>query len=405
MARDPDVIVIGGGVVGAATAYELATRGVAVTLLEAESLAFGATGRNLGYIWAHTRRKGPELDLLMDTRRRLPTLAEELGAEFGLRMNGGLIFITSDRQRAVMREFVDQRNADGVEMQLLDGDEARALVPILPPTVVGATYCPLDAQIDSPRYVRAFATAAERNGATVLQGTAARRIVVTDGQVVGVDTDAGHLAAGTVVIAAGGWSPSLAATLGIDLPIGSMRLQIVQTEPMPARLDHLLYGPVAVKQYAIFRELPSFREEDFLHPAEQPGGPVLLESACQGADGRYLLGIAMDYPGFDWRPDLEGIALITRVLPEDLPELRGAHVARAWAGVLPFTSDNLPIVDRVPGIDGLIVAAGHVFGNGAGPTTGRLVASLVCGGTPVIDLRHVAIDRPSLTALDGTSVW
>ena len=405
MARDPDVIVIGGGIVGAATAYELATRGVAVTLLEAESLAFGATGRNLGYIWAHTRRKGPELDLLMDTRRRLPTLAEELGAEFGLRMNGGLIFITSDRQRAVMREFVDQRNADGVEMQLLDGDEARALVPILPPTVVGATYCPLDAQIDSPRYVRAFATAAERNGATVLQGTAARRIVVTDGQVVGVDTDAGHLAAGTVVIAAGGWSPSLAATLGIDLPIGSMRLQIVQTEPMPARLDHLLYGPVAVKQYAIFRELPSFREEDFLHPAEQPGGPVLLESACQGADGRYLLGIAMDYPGFDWRPDLEGIALITRVLPEDLPELRGAHVARAWAGVLPFTSDNLPIVDRVPGIDGLIVAAGHVFGNGAGPTTGRLVASLVCGGTPVIDLRHVAIDRPSLTALDGTSVW
>ena len=405
MARDPDVIVIGGGIVGAATAYELATRGVAVTLLEAESLAFGATGRNLGYIWAHTRRKGPELDLLMDTRRRLPTLAEELGAEFGLRMNGGLIFFTSDRQRAVMREFVDQRNADGVEMQLLDGDEARALVPILPPTVVGATYCPLDAQIDSPRYVRAFATAAERNGATVLQGTAARRIVVTDGQVVGVDTDAGHLAAGTVVIAAGGWSPSLAATLGIDLPIGSMRLQIVQTEPMPARLDHLLYGPVAVKQYAIFRELPSFREEDFLHPAEQPGGPVLLESACQGADGRYLLGIAMDYPGFDWRPDLEGIALITRVLPEDLPELRGAHVARAWAGVLPFTSDNLPIIDRVPGIDGLIVAAGHVFGNGAGPTTGRLVASLVCGGTPVIDLRHVAIDRPSLTALDGTSVW
>ena len=405
MARDPDVIVIGGGIVGAATAYELATRGVAVTLLEAESLAFGATGRNLGYIWAHTRRKGPELDLLMDTRRRLPTLAEELGADFGLRMNGGLIFFTAERQRAVMREFVDQRNADGVEMQLLDGDDARALVPILPPTVVGATYCPLDAQIDSPRYVRAFATAAERNGATVLQGTAARRIVVDDGRVVGVDTDAGRLAAETVVIAAGGWSPSLAATLGIDLPIGSMRLQIVQTEPMPARLDHLLYGPVAVKQYAIFRELPSFREEDFLHPAEQPGGPVLLESACQGADGRYLLGIAMDYPGFDWRPDLEGIALITRVLPEDLPELRGAHVARTWAGVLPFTSDNLPIVDRVPGIDGLIVAAGHVFGNGAGPTTGRLVASLVCGGEPVIDLRHVALDRPSLTALDGASVW
>ncbi|HEX6867215.1 MAG TPA: FAD-dependent oxidoreductase, partial [Candidatus Limnocylindrales bacterium] len=123
------------------------------------------------------------------------------------------------------------------------------------------------------------------------------------------------------------------------------------------------------------------------------------------SDGRYLLGIAMDYPGFDWRPDVAGVALITRVLPEDLPELRGAHVARTWAGVLPFTSDALPIVDRAPGVDGLIVAAGHVFGNGAGPTTGKLVAALLCAEPPVIDLAHVAIDRPTLTALDATSVW
>ena len=405
MPASPDVVVIGGGIVGAATAYELARRGVAVTLLEAESLAFGATGRNLGYIWVHTRRAGPELDLVMDTVGRLPGLADELGADFGLKRNGGLIFALTDGQRRVLAEFVERRVADGVDMRLLDGDEARALVPFLPPTVVAATFCPLDAQIDSTRYVRAFAGAAERHGATVLQGTAARRIVVEGGRVVGVDTDAGHLACGSVVLAAGGWSPYLAKDLGLDLPIGAMRLQIVQTEPMPARLEHLVYGPVAVKQYAIFRELPSFREEDFLHPAEQPGGPVLLESVCQQSDGRYLLGIAMDYPGFDWRPDVAGVALITRVLPEDLPELRGAHVARTWAGVLPFTSDALPIVDRAPGIDGLIVAAGHVFGNGAGPTTGKLVAALLCAEAPVIDLAHLAMDRPGLTALDATSTW
>lgn len=405
MTPSPDVVVIGGGIVGAATAYELAGRGLAVTLLEAESLAFGATGRNLGYIWVHTRRAGPELDLVMDTVRRLPTLAEELGADFGLKRNGGLIFALTDGQRRVLAEFVERRVADGVDMRLLDGGEARSLVPFLPPTVVAATYCPLDAQIDSARYVRAFAGAAERRGATVLQGTSARRIVVDGGRVVGVDTDAGHIATGTVVLAAGGWSPYLAQALGLELPIGAMRLQVVQTEPMPPRLEHLVYGPIAVKQYAIFRELPSFREVDFLHPAEQPGGPVLLESVCQGADGRYLLGIAMDYPGFDWRPDVAGVALITRVLSEDLPELRGAHVARTWAGILPFTSDALPIVDRAPGIDGLIVAAGHVFGNAAGPTTGKLVAALVCAEPPVVDLASVAIDRPTLTALAATSVW
>ncbi len=405
MAGTSDVIVVGGGIVGAACAYELTLRGASVTLLEAETLAHGATGRNLGFIWLHTRRPGVEVDLAMDTRRRLPTLAEELGAEFGLRMNGGLIFYLTDEQGVVYRDFVERRVADGIDMRLLDGDEARELVPLLPDTVLGATYCPLDAQIDSTRYVRAFAQAAERRGARVLEGTAARGIVREGGTVTGVETDAGRMSAGTVVLAGGGWTSYLAATLGVDLPISPMRLQIVQTEPMPPRLEHLVYGPVAIKQYAIFRELTSYREEAFLHPAEEPGGPVLLESAVQGADGRYLLGIAMDYPGFDWRPDLAGIALITRVLPEHLPELRGAHVARTWAGVLPFTADNLPIIDRVPGLDGLVVAAGHVFGNAAGPTTGRLVASIVCGGDPVVDLAHFAIDRPGLQRPEGASVW
>jgi glycine/D-amino acid oxidase-like deaminating enzyme len=405
VARIRDVVVIGGGIVGAATAYELAGRGLAVTLLEAEHLAFGATGRNLGYVWVHTRKPGTELDLVMDTRRRLPTLAEELGSDFGLKANGGLIFYTDERQHAVMREFVERRTADGVEMRLLDGDEARELVPLLPATVLGATYCPLDAQIDSPRYVRAFAKAAQRRGATVLEGTAARRIIVSDGRVRGVETDAGRIETGRVVLAAGGWTPSVAAGLGLDLPIHGMRLQVLQTEPMPPRLEHVIYGPIAVKQYSIFRELPSFRMEHFQHPAELDDGPALLESACQQTDGRYLLGLAMDYPGFDWRPDLDGIALISRVLPEDLPELRGARFARAWAGVLPFTSDNLPIVGEAAGIDGLVVAAGHVFGNGAGPTTGRIVASIICGEEPPIDITPLAVERASLRDTGSSSVW
>ena len=156
MTSSPDVLVIGGGIVGAATAYQLARRGASVVLLEAERLAFGATGRNLGYIWLHTRRRGPELDLVMPTRDTLESLPEELGADFGLRTNGGLIYFTTEDQAVVMREFVERRTADGVPMRLLDGDEAREIAPILPDSVIGATFCPLDAQIDSTRYVGAF---------------------------------------------------------------------------------------------------------------------------------------------------------------------------------------------------------------------------------------------------------
>ncbi|HEY2888250.1 MAG TPA: FAD-dependent oxidoreductase, partial [Candidatus Limnocylindrales bacterium] len=94
MPGSSDVLVIGGGIVGAASAYHLARRGASVTLLEQDRLASGATGRNLGFIWLHTRRAGPELELVMATRNELEGLPEELGADFGLRTNGGLFYFT-----------------------------------------------------------------------------------------------------------------------------------------------------------------------------------------------------------------------------------------------------------------------------------------------------------------------
>ena len=77
--------------------------------------------------------------------------------------------------------------------------------------------------------------------------------------------------------------------------------------------------------------------------------------------------------------------------------LATARFARAWAGILPFTTDNLPIIDALPGFENVFVAAGHVFGNGAGPTTGRLIADMVCGGEPIMDMAPFRADRPGLS--------
>jgi glycine/D-amino acid oxidase-like deaminating enzyme len=401
----PDVLVIGGGIVGSATAYHLARRGASVTLLEANELAYGATGRNLGYIWVHTRRAGPELELVMHLRRELDGLPEELDAEFGLRMDGGLLYVHTEEQLATLREFVERRQADGVDIRLIDGHEARSLAPILPDTVIGASFCPLDAQMESSRYVRAFAAAAERAGATVKEGAKVRSFQHHAGRVSGVVTDDGEITPGSVVVAAGAWTPLLLEGLGVEMPIFPMRLQIVQTEPMERRLGPVLYGPGAVKQYLIFRELPSFNQDAWANDAEARHGKALLEAVCQRNDGSYLLGCAMDYPGFVWEPDLAGVALVAESLPAIMPALRGASFARAWAGVLPYTADNLPIVDAVPGFDNVYVAAGHVFGNGAGPTTGRLVADLICGGDPIMDMSPFRADRASLAGSSAGSVW
>ena len=191
---------------------------------------------------------------------------------------------------------------------------------------MAASFCPLDAQMDShalrpglrarratgraPRSSRAPLSGRSRRPAGA--SPASRRI-------------AGPITAGQVVLAAGAWTPFLGAQLGLDIPIHPMRLQIVQTEPMPPRLDVLLYGPAAVKQYSIFQELPSFRPETFATELEDRLGLALLESACQTADGSYLLGCAMDYPGFDWQPDLAGVSLVADgLLTADPGASRGA---------------------------------------------------------------------------------
>lgn len=405
MNQSPDVLVVGGGIVGSATAYHLARRGASVALLEANQLASGATGRNLGYIWVHTRRTGPELELVMHLRRELETLPDALGDDFGLRTDGGLLYANTETQLAILRDFVAQRQADGLDIRLLDGHEARSLAPILPDAVVGASFCPLDAQMESTRYVRAFASGAQRAGADVREGSAVRALEREGSRVTAVITDAGTLTPGNVVVATGAWTPFLLRQLGVDMPIHPMRLQIVQTEPMAPQLGPVLYGPAAVKQYQIFRELPSFVPEAFANEAEARHGKILLEAACQRADGSYLLGCAMDYPGFDWSPDLAGVALIADGMAKAIPALAAARFARAWAGILPFTTDNLPIIDALPGFENVFVAAGHVFGNGAGPTTGRLIADLICGGEPIMDMTPFRADRPGLSDDISASVW
>lgn len=401
----PDVVIVGGGIVGAASAYALARQGVRVTLLESHELAYGATGRNLGFVWLHTRKVGPELDLVMATRHGLEALPEALDADFELRCNGGLIVISDERQLPVMREFVAERVAAGIPMTLLSGDDARELEPVLPANVAGATYCPLDAQVDPAAYVRAFATAAGRLGAEIREHAPVSSLVRSNGRVTGVVTDDGPIATGQVVLAAGGWTRTLAAGIGVELPIHPMRLQILQTLPTAPRTRHCVYGALAVKQYRVFQDLPSFDDALFVSDLEWKHEKLLLESFCQRADGRYLLGCAMDYPGDVWHPDLGGVTLIGEVLGEHVPELRSAGYERAWAGILPFTVDNLPIVDVVPEVDGLVVAAGHVFGNGSGPTTGALVASLITGCAPPIPLEPFRIDRPGLAVEAGASTW
>ena len=331
-----------------------------------------------------------------------------LDDDFGLRTEGGLLYVHTEAQLATLREFVEQRQADGVDIRLIDGDEARSLAPILPDTVIGASFCPLDAQMESDRYVRGFATAAERAGARILgaDGRSARSSREGDRDRARRhrrrDVHAGPRRRRRRRVDAGA-----AASGRRRVPIHPMRLQIVQTTPMERRPRS---GPVRAgarsSSTRSSASSPSFRREDWLNEAEDRHGKALLEAVCQRADGSYLLGCAMDYPGFVWEPDLAGVALVTESLPAIMPALRPARFARAWAGVLPFTTDNLPIIDAVPGLRRrrtsppvtCSATAPARRPAGSSPTS-------ICGGDRSWTSRRSGPTGPGLTDPVDTSVW
>ena len=399
-----DVVVVGGGIVGCATAYFLAREGASVTLLEREHVAFGASGRNPGFVWLHTRKPGFALDVALAGRRLYDELVQELDP-FDFRASGGLVFFLTPEQGQVIGEFTERRAADGLDMKVIDGAEVRRLVPPIREDVLGASFCPQDAHMNAALFVRALAEGARRHGAEVREGVAAEEIVFEGGRAVGVATAEGVVEADAVVAACGVWTRGLVEAAGVDLPTGAERLQVLATKPIAERIEPLVYGPLAAKQYDLFRDVPSYDDAAFTAPYEEAGVEV-LELLAQRADGSVLLGCPMDYPAtLDLEPTLEGVAVTARAAVDDFPGLRRAPVDRVWAGLLPFTTDTLPLIGEAR--EGLWVAAGHVYGNAAGPMTGKIIAALLRGDEPEVDIGECRLDRElaELPALGVPTRW
>ena len=166
------------------------------------------------------------------------------------------------------------------------------------------------------------------------------------------------------------------------------------TVPQPQFwIEPLVYGPNATKQYALFRDLPSWDPALFTTEGEDRDGLTFLPLLVQRASGEVLLGCATDYPDeLDPNPTLAGLAQIAAGFAADFPALRNVPITRAWAGILPFTSDQAPVIDEV--MPGLFVGAGHAFGNTSGPVTGRVLSQLIAGREPDFDISECRYGRP-----------
>lgn len=380
--RQADVIVIGGGVIGASVAYHLSRKNLDVLVLEKSDFASGTSSACDGMVFLQSKKPGVHLQLAMASRKRLDDLPEELDSDIELRSNGGLITIRSEAELQAVKCLAEEQKRIGLEVSLLDGRQAVDLEPCLSGEILAAAFCPLDAQVNPIYLTLAFLRAAKRHGASLFPRTPVGAIHVKGGRIHAVSTPRGVVESKTVVNAAGVYAPQVGKMVGLDVPIAPRRGQVLVTEALPCTLTRCLLSA----KYLAAKYDPG------LVGGENPG--VSIE---QTRNGNFLLGSTREFVGFDKRTTPKAMKEILAGTTLIIPRLRDAHLIRTFAGLRPYTPDGLPILGRVPSVEGFIMATGHEGdGMALSPITGQLTAELIADGEPSISLEPLGLERFSL---------
>ncbi len=370
MTRVPEraeIVVVGGGAIGTSSAFHLAEAGLDVVLVERAELASGATSRAAGGVRAQF---SDPLNIALGLRslEAFALFAERPGAEIDLKQGGYLFLLDREEDVRAFERGVEVQNAHGVPSRFVSLEEAQRLSPLAGlDGVLAATFSPLDGHASPEAVVQGYAAGARRHGASVLTRCAVTGIDVVDGEIRGVETEGGGIETGTVVCAAGAWSPGLARMAGLDLPVEPVLREIGFTAPAPDLPEQM---PLTV----------DFTSGLYFH-REGPG---------------LLFGMAdrEQRPGFDAPSDPDWLEHVTAVAERRLPRLLELGLAGGWKGYYEVTPDHNALIGEAPGVARFLYATGF-SGHGflQAPAAGEIVRDLVLGRTPFVDVAPLAVER------------
>jgi glycine oxidase len=363
MSQHPDVLILGGGVIGLSVAYSLARDKVRVEVVDKGDLGQEASWAGAGILppGDPARARTPFDRLRALSAAAFPVLSQELrertGIDNGYLRCGGLELLAGPEDPD------DQEwRGDGIRCEELSASDLLRLEPNLAPGFAKAFHLPDMAQLRNPRHVKALVAGSASLGVGLRPGCPVVGVERQGGRVTAVNTACGRLTAGRYLIAAGAWSDALLAEVGWRPGIRPVRGQIALLNPgVPLFRRVLMLG----KRYLVPRP-----------------------------DGRVLAGATEEDVGFDKRTTAGAIRDLLDLAIALVPALAAAPLERSWAGLRPRSPDGLPFLGAVPGIENLYVAAGHFrAGIQLSPGTATVMTELMLGRTPTIPLDAFRLDR------------
>lgn len=393
-----DIVVVGAGIVGLCTAWELRKRGFDVVVVEQRFPTYGASGRNPGSVWLQTRRSGIELELAKAGKHKYAEFLTELGDVFEYRGRGGLFFFETEDQGRVLEDYVADRRKAGLEVAMIERGEALKHASILPDTAIGAVYCADDAQIDAVQFVQSLSAACVRAGIRIFENTSVLSTLRQGDAVAGVRTVRGEIHASGVVWATGAWSTTLRAE-GIVVPVGTARVGQMLIQPVDSGASVIMHGPRGVHGCGALTDLATFDASLFPVPGSagtQPeDSPAFAydDSIAQNRGGSIFIGNSIDGRGsLNPHISMKATHAMAAITLDRYHAYTDYGVTGLWAGLGSETPDQLPIVDRA---DGAYINVGHGWGVASGPICGQVMAEVIAG-EPSVFGANLTADRSSL---------
>lgn len=360
--RTPDVLIVGGGIIGLATAYFLADRGASVQLIESATIAGGASVANAGGIWPNDQ--GPShppgfQPLAFLSRDLWGRLSLRPGFDFDWRVNG-VLNVDPEKFPPSAAECAVRHQEQGYTAHAVDAGQIALLEPHLKPGLNSGIHYPSEAHVHPVKAVLSFARAASSKGAHVAAGVTARSIGHQANRILRVETSSGSIEPKFVVSATGWTAEWLRGALPKLPPVRSVCGQLISTDPQPGLLKGSVVGKFLVLQ---------------LRSGEIVTGGNVIDSE-------------------DVTPDASLSARFAEAARALIPALRDVPFTRAWCGRRPGTPDGLPIIDRAGGFENVFLACGH-YKNGVllAPATGKLLGDWIMSGTRPAELAPFALDR------------
>lgn len=414
-----DVVVIGAGIAGTATAYWLAERGASVLLCEKGRVAGEQSSRNWGWV-RQQGRDAAELPIMIESNRLWRELAARTGeADLAFTQCGCVRLFEDEADLRANEAWRDLARQHQLDTRMLSKREVQERFPEIAGDWVGGMETPSDGRAEPFVAVPALARAVRALGARVIEGCAVRTLDIEAGRVAGVVTEKGRVRCGRVVLAGGAWSTHFAANAGIDLPQLAVRSTVARTGPAPDIHGENFSTPgLALRRRADGGYTVSSGDlaEHYLSPNSFKNFRRYLKLMKLSAkDVRLRLGAPRGYPGAwgmarRWNADAVSpfermrvlnpapsplvVARIEERLPKRFPALNGVALVEAWAGMIDVTPDAVPTLGEESALKGLFIAtglSGHGFG--IGPAIGRVMADLVVGRDPGHDLARFRPQR------------